>query len=239
MGGGVETMKILTWNILRGGSKRRLPNITETIINHDPDVLILTEFWEGSKGTAIKQQLMASGWEHQCTSNPAPETNGILIASKRSMSVETLSFAPEDMQHRWIEATVDGVRILALHIPMELPKPLFWDKVVQRAATLVASPSLIIGDYNTGLPEDAQGTPFEGVASMKQLMEMGWHDAWRICNVGQQEYSWYSHVRNGFRIDHAFVSNPLKDKVRDCWYSHTEREERYSDHSALLVALTP
>ena len=38
-----------------------------------------------------------------------------------------------------------------------------------------------------------------------------------------------------WRIDHAFASPALAGSVRGCSYSHTERENRLSDHSMLLV----
>lgn len=76
-------------------------------------------------------------------------------------------------------------------------------------------PSLIIGDFNTGLPVDGEGTPFECEDSFARLLTMGWHDAWRLKNGSHREFSWYSHAkrRNGFRLDHALVSDPLRDRV--------------------------
>lgn len=58
-------MKLLTWDIQKGGSRRRNSKITASLISHDPDVLVLTEFWEGPKGDYIKGQLRDAGWEHQ------------------------------------------------------------------------------------------------------------------------------------------------------------------------------
>lgn len=51
----------------------------------------------------------------------------------------------------------------------------------------------------------------------------------------------YIHHKSGppskWRIDHAFVSPPLAASVRDCHYSHTERERNLSDHSMLIIEL--
>jgi exonuclease III len=44
-------------------------------------------------------------------------------------------------------------------------------------------------------------------------------------------------VGRGFRIDHAFASAKLATRARGCWYDHTVRERRLSDHSALVVEL--
>jgi exonuclease III len=38
-----------------------------------------------------------------------------------------------------------------------------------------------------------------------------------------------------FRIDHALASPGLLPGIRDCRYSHDERDDGVSDHSSLLV----
>ena len=231
-------MKVLTWNIMQGGSQQRLAKITDTLVTHDPDVLVLTEFWAGPKGDFIKQRLREAGWHDQYGSGAAPKENGLLIVSKRSLSLQATAIVPAE-RHRWLEVAVPGLRILAVHIPMGQPKPRFWAKVLERAQQLVAGPALIIGDLNTGLPVDAEGTPFECGDSFERLLTTGWHDAWRLKNGSHQEFSWYSNAKNkkGFRLDHALVSDPVRDHVSACWYSHGERIARYSDHSPLVVQL--
>ena len=232
-------MKVLTWNIMQGGSQQRLAKISDILVAHDPDVLVLTEFWEGPKGDFIRQRLRNAGWHDQYSSGAAPKENGLLIASKRTLSPQPPSIVPAE-RHRWMEVAVQELRILAVHIPMGPPKPLFWAKVLERAQQLVTGPALIIGDFNTGLPVDTEGTAFECGDSFERLLITGWHDAWRLKNGSHQEFSWYSHAKkkkNGFRLDHALVSDTIRDKVISCCYSHDERTARYSDHSALIVQL--
>lgn len=128
---------------------------------------------------------------------------------------------------------------MALHIPIDAKhvKELFWEKVLERAKTLSSSPCMIICDLNPGLPIDAQGAPFDCVESMQTLLNTGWYDAWRLTNGERQQYTWFSHVGNGFRIDHAFVSEDVVPHISQCYYSHAERELGYSDHSAMIVEL--
>ncbi len=38
---------------------------------------------------------------------------------------------------------------------------------------------------------------------------------------------------------YVFVTPPLVERVRGCWYSHTEREAKTSDHSVLLIEIEP
>ena len=66
-------------------------------------------------------------------------------------------------------------------------------------------------------------------------MGRGWVDAWRLINGDKKEYTWYSNVGNGFRLDYSFITQDIAKKVSDVQHSHIEREMRYSDHSSLIV----
>jgi exonuclease III len=74
------------------------------------------------------------------------------------------------------------------------------------------------------------------------IREAGFVDLWRARNE-ETEHTWFSFGRggvalNGFRIDHAMASASLAGEATGCYYSHAEREQRLSDHSALLVEFT-
>jgi exodeoxyribonuclease III len=67
----------------------------------------------------------------------------------------------------------------------------------------------------------------------------GFTDVWRHKYRAALEYIWFSRsrdgTRQGFRIDHAFASAPMLRRIRECSYSHSDREEGISDHSELLL----
>ena len=69
------------------------------------------------------------------------------------------------------------------------------------------------------------------------MEEVGAIDAWRLINKDKTEYTWYSNAGNGFRIDHCYISQSLKDRVKDCFYIHETREKKYSDHSLMSIEL--
>jgi hypothetical protein len=54
----------------------------------------------------------------------------------------------------------------------------------------------------------------------------------------RREYT-YTFPRTGqaYRIDHALASPSLLPRIRDCRYSHRERDDGVSDHSLLLVEI--
>jgi exodeoxyribonuclease-3 len=236
-------MKILSWNIRRGSSYERIPKIAEQLIKHAPDVLVITEFWEGPKGERLQKLLKEAGYTYLHTSGGKPKQNSILLASIYPFEVMPSFYNREVHQERWLEVrlTNQDLRIVAVHIPTNnsnlQEKVAFWQEVNAYAKKHMNEKTLIIGDYNTGLPEDAQGAPFYGAEYMQQLINLGWTDAWRFTHGQFSGYSWYSAKGNGFRIDHAFVSPPLKGAILEAYFSHRERMMGYSDHSILVVEI--
>ena len=69
------------------------------------------------------------------------------------------------------------------------------------------------------------------------MQELGMFDAFRLKNGDKKEYSWFSHQGNGFRYDHTWLSHKLCERVNQCVYSHTEREDKLADHSMMILEL--
>jgi hypothetical protein len=65
-------MRILAWNILHGGSGRRLPEIVLALLGHRPDVVVLSEF-RARLGGQIRGILADHGLSHQAAT-PPPQT---------------------------------------------------------------------------------------------------------------------------------------------------------------------
>lgn len=73
---------------------------------------------------------------------------------------------------------------------------------------------------------------------MDRIAKAGFVDLWRRANRDGREFTWFSNKGNGFRLDHAFASRAVADRVKEVRYSHAEREVKgLSDHSALIVEL--
>jgi exodeoxyribonuclease III len=174
--------------------------------------------------------------------NPLPKVNGILMASREPLTALPSPHAPKGLEHRWLELYLPEVqaRLLCVHIPTagdKSGKLAFWNAVNSYARDLRDERVLIVGDFNTGLPVDAEGTPFVYSEKMVELLGIGWIDAWRHRNPEGKEYTWYSNANKGFRLDHAFTSPKMNGSVKEIYHSHQEREEGHSDHSMLVVRL--
>ncbi|BDI33999.1 hypothetical protein CCAX7_60500 [Capsulimonas corticalis] len=121
--------------------------------------------------------------------------------------------------------------------PETQAKRAFWEAVIKYAHDHANTKYLLIGDLNTGFKSDAQGTPFACPEMMTKVTEVGWIDAWHNKHPQDQEYTWYSRVANGFRIDHAFCTPHLLPSIAAVDYNHHERVAGISDHSIVIVEI--
>ena len=63
-------------------------------------------------------------------------------------------------------------------------------------------------------------------------------DAFRSIHPNVKEYSWIGRTGNGYRYDHCFVSDNLVSRIEKCFYLHEPRNNKLSDHSAIITKLT-
>ena len=72
----------------------------------------------------------------------------------------------------------------------------------------------------------------------KLFDEVGYVDAFRVCNQNADEYTWWSNrgqawAKNvGWRIDYHVVSPNLKEKITNV---SVYKDERFSDHAPLII----
>jgi len=98
--------------------------------------------------------------------------------------------------------------------------------------------ALAVGDFNTCRPYlDEAGAIDKCAHYMDRIAEIGFCDLWRRRNPELREFSWFSTRGNGFRIDHAFLSDTLAARAGSIRYSHDERLAGLSDHSPLILEL--
>jgi exodeoxyribonuclease III len=234
-------MKIMTWNIRQGGGTRRMPGIALALVEHGADVIVMSEV-RSTTGGQIAGALADHGWRHQLRTEAVPGRNGMLLASKQPLKAVQSADAPA-AAGRWVEVHLPdlGVHIGGVHLPdgsHHRARREYWGALVATARRLRETPAVLIGDFNTGRHlADEEGSTFSCAEMMGRLAALGFVDAWRARHPGEREFTWFSHKGNGFRIDHAFVSPALAGRLRGAAYSHSERENGLSDHSAMVVEL--
>lgn len=245
-------MKLLSWNIQHGGGTRDV-RIVSAIADHNPDLIALTEF-RAKPGMTLCQAFGANGWPHIVSSSPAGIDNGICVLSRAPLRSDRASTAPPENAVRWLDIDLPehGFGIGVVHILTVLPgakepegaaKTRFWEALLTAAEARIGEPMLFLGDFNTGAHlVDETGSTFVCAEHFARLSALGWVDVWRHFHGDAKEYTWYSLPRggapaSGYRLDHAFATPTLLPRITSCRYSHTEREQKVSDHSILILEI--
>ena len=257
-------MKIATFNI--NGIKARIEALPKWLLEAQPDVVCLQEI--KSVDEAFPREVFES-MGYQVETHGMKSFNGVAILSKLPLEDITrgLPGDADDVQARWIEATVIGaqaVRVCGLYLPNGNPAPgpkydykLAWMARMQaRVETLLRNeePLVICGDYNVipqaedaARPEvwldDALFLP-QTRAAYRRLLNLGLTDAFRARNQSAGQYSFWDYQagawerNNGIRIDHLLLSPQAADLLNDCQIDKQVRAgEKPSDHVPVWIEL--
>ena len=253
-------MKIVSWNI--NSIKARKEHVQRFLDEKKPDVLMVQEL----KGMDFPQEeFQSQGYES--IFKPQKAYNGVAIFSKTAPKLiqDQLPGMEEDEQARYIEADINGIRMINVYCPNGNPYPgpkfdykMVWmNALYQRLRTLKEEniPFLIGGDFNI-IPEeydcydpkawrdDALFQP-ESRAFYRRFIHLGLYDALRIFSQADKEYTFWDYTggafpaNKGIRIDHFFLSPSLTDRCAACYIDREPREwERPSDHTSIFIELT-
>ena len=225
--------RIVTLNVRHGGGRRVRP-LAGYLSGTNADVLVITEFRTGTSGSELTAAMREAGYSHQHWTVEENGKNAVMIACR--MPFEPVAFSlPQGHSHRLVGARFGSLELWAAYMALGKEKlPLY-----ALLGSTTPHSTILIGDFNTGLHRlDEQGATFTAAKEFANLQENGWIDVWRRQHgPDAREYSWFSPAGNGFRLDHAFVSDDLIDRVSECRYDHVTRS-KLTDHSALTLELT-
>ncbi len=240
-------LNILSWNILHGGGSR-VPDIIKVIEIKEPDIVCLQEFRHGRHSTELLDGLKRLGLNQQYTplTNSARE-NTVIIASRYEFTVKPLiadkspvlalnAYFPTLPMNGLDE---QGLNLIVGHFPHKKAQLPYFQELLELPTEYQENYSLIVGDLNCGIPfEDSETKSFYATHLFQRLLSKGWIDAWRSRNPKQREFTWISTKhQNGFRYDHAIVSEALNEMVGEINYDHDVRLQKISDHSSLSIQL--
>lgn len=255
-------MKIATYNV--NGVNGRLPVLLRWLEEKAPDIVCLQELkapQEKFPEKAIADAGYNAIWHGQ------KSWNGVAILSKGYDIKEIGKVLPgddEDVQSRFIEAEIEGLRIGCLYLPNGNPAPgpkfdykLGWfDRLISHANTLVKSkdPVILTGDFNV-MPteqdvykperwvEDALFRP-ETRAAFQKLLKQGWTDAIRKLYPDETIYTFWDYFRNaygrdaGLRIDHFLLNPAISKKLKNAGVDREVRGwEKTSDHAPVWIEI--
>ncbi len=257
-------MRIATFNV--NSIKARLPRVLEWLEDAGPDVVLLQEL-KCIDNDFPAMEIEALGYN--IAVHGQKTYNGVAILSKHEISdvARGLPGDPEDEQARYIEGTIQGVRVASIYLPNGNPveedrkflyKLAWMDRLTAHVRdTLLPGeqPFVLGGDYNVcptdddlydpiGWADDALCRP-ESRGRFRALCHLGLTEAWRALHPGAVgHYSYWDYVKGrwqkdeGVRIDHLLLSPQAADRLEACEIDKTPRgKEKPSDHTPVWCEL--
>lgn len=254
-------MKIATYNV--NGINGRLPVLLKWLKAASPDIVCLQELKAPDERfplESINQAGYHAIWHGQ------KSWNGVAILSKYKIEERRRGLAgdKDDIQSRYIEASVKGLIIGCLYLPNGNPYPgpkfeykLKWFKRLSRHAKSLLKldePVMLIGDYNVMPTELDVYKPERWIndalfrkevrAAFKRLVDQGWTDALRHLHPDETIYTFWDYFRNayarnaGLRIDHFLLSPHCTKLLKRAEVDKQVRGwEKTSDHAPVWIEL--
>jgi exodeoxyribonuclease-3 len=162
----------------------------------------------------------------------------VLVAARRPFREHGAIEMGLPEPYRMVRVDFDSFRLLGIYMPNLLAKIPYWDALIAALSSPSANRALAIGDFNTCRAYLDEAGAMDATAHYMDAIEhIGFRDLWRHRYPDRREYSWFSTRNNGFRIDHAFLSQELAACAGSVHYSHEERITGLSDHSPLILEL--
>jgi len=254
-------MRIATWNV--NSVRARLPNVLEWLNDNKPDVLLMQEIKCETNAFPF-MEFKAAGYDVHALGQKS--YNGVAIASLHKLEgvCEGLPDSGDDTQARYVEATIQGIRVATLYLPNGNPVgtdkytyKLEWMKRFKKhAAELLRDEIAVVlgGDYNVipaeidvhdpkAWEEDALYLP-QSRAAFRDIIQLGYTEIFRALHPDEQAYSFWDYQGGawsqdkGIRIDHFLLSPEAVDKVVNCKIDRTVRgKEKASDHVPVILEI--
>jgi exodeoxyribonuclease III len=253
-------MKIASWNV--NSIRARIDHVTAWIKLQQPDVLLLQELKATEFPALVFQAL---GYESVAVTQKS--YNGVAVLSRHPMETinTTLAGDEADSHARYLEMTIEGIRIVNIYLPNGNPigtekfayKLAWMDRLLHKMIAWRKEdlPVLVGGDFNV-IPEDIDcDKPSSWIrdalfqpeprSRYRALLDLGYTDAFRSLHPGETgQFTFWDYFRQAFehnrgiRIDHFLLSPKLADRLQSCVIDKGPRaQERPSDHTPIMVEL--
>ena len=210
--------------------------LIKRVLQHDADVVVLTEFRPQESGAKIVKLLGEAGYTCSSPARVLAMTHTVLVGSRRPFTIVPLAGIPAGNEQRVLLAQFDGFAILGVYFAQKEEKRVLFDFIIQRCVPMLGERGAVVGDFNTGRAFlDEKESTFACIDSFEQLENSGLVDSWRSRNPDGREFSWYSRFGNGFRIDHIFSTPAMDRALTKIGYDHSPRIGKETDHSAMVA----
>jgi len=255
----MKEIKIATWNV--NSIRTRLQAVTDWLNVHQPQVLCLQET-KVQDPDFPKESFKQIGYEVAFTGQKA--YNGMAILSHFPLKDVSIEFNgnPDPSQKRFIETTVESIRILNTYIPngRAVGTPAFDYKLefirglrhYLKTKGRPDMPLVLVGDFNVAVeprdvydPDAMEGEilfhPDER-AAVETLSQWGLVDTFRLHHEENGHYSWWDYRMNAFkrniglRIDYIWATSGFAKQCTACNIDSEPRKQvKPSDHAPVIA----
>jgi len=257
-------MIITSWNV--NSVRARIENIKDYLKKYSPEIVLMQEI-KTEDPTFPYDDFSSLNYESHVFGQKS--YNGVAIISKHKLENVRLDLIKDKLkQSRIISAEFKykkkNIQIINIYTPNGNPvdtekytyKKEWIDSLIKQLKSLSKKNENIIlgGDFNI-IPsaEDVYNVKsFEDDAlyrleirkKLREMINLGFHDAYRHINGDKEGYTFWDYMRgawqknNGMRIDHFLVSNSLLNIVKNVKINKDPRaKEKPSDHTPIEIEL--
>jgi exodeoxyribonuclease-3 len=215
------------------------------------DLLLLTECKKSEGCFFIEKYFQNFGYH---VIFPKPENNeyGVMIISKIKPELSNFSKFMTFLSDRVISFKIPlsekEIEIIVTYVPSRNATD---EKIARKKQFLEnlllcfekdphSHNRIFCGDFNVLEPDHDPHYPFFEKWEYdfySKLSDYEMKDIYRHFDPTAKEYSWIGRTNDGYRYDHFFTSLNLIPNIIECKYSHEPRENRLSDHSAIICKM--
>lgn len=245
----MKKISVFCWNI-GNPSIDRAKKQAKYLLKRSEDFFILTEA-KGSKGCLfIKNYFTANGY-NVVMPDMSPREYGVMGLSKYSFKIgnfnENINFLPSRAISMISNLPIGKIEIIGLYIPSRnadknkiIRKKTFIRKISNALKHSSKNIRIVCGDFNILEPNHFPRYGFFKnweYQFYNNLIDFNLIDAFRHLNPDVKEYSWVGRTGDGYRYDHIFISNNASSLVNKCFYDHSLRNAKLSDHSGIVAEI--
>ena len=257
-------MLITSWNV--NSVRARIENIKEYLKKYNPDIVMMQEI-KTQDETFPYDDFSALNYESHVFGQKS--YNGVAIISKPKLENIKVDLIKDKLkQSRIISAEVKykkkKIQVVNIYTPNGNPvdtekytyKKEWLDRLIKQLRVLSKiNENIILGGdfniipsaedvYNVKSFEDDALYRLEIRKKFREMINLGFHDAYRHINVDKEGYTFWDYMRgawqknNGMRIDHFLVSNSLLNIIKDVKINKDPRGKgKPSDHTPIEIYL--
>ena len=257
-------MLVSSWNV--NSVRARIVNITDYLKKYSPDVMMMQEIKTENENFPSDE---FKKLKYDCYIFGQKSYNGVAILSKEKIqNVKTDLIKDKLKQSRIISGEIflkkKNILIINMYIPNGNPvdtdkytyKINWLDNLINLIKSLSKTNENIIlgGDFNIiPTPEDVYNSKsFEDDAlfrleirkKFREIINLGFHDAYRHVNGDQEGYTFWNYMHGawpknyGMRIDHFLVSSSVLNNIKNVQINKQPRgKTKPSDHTPIEIEL--